>query len=178
MDLLPDSVILIPFKDNVECYYGLKNRRGDTILTPQFDQIEPFGQDLFKAKIGTKVVMLRKDGKILTKNTMNDIAPVALNIGYGSSSDRDNLSQADFSFYEALTSYPQYFNFKVGEKFGLIGLKGLPFYPLSIRASKSKIRRRLSLKSCCPIQHISTTTTAALSLTDKANFCSTNATPS
>ena len=124
IDLLPDSVGLVPFKDNVECYYGLKNRRGDTILTPQFDQIELLSADLLKAKIGTKVMMLRKDGKILTKNEMNDITPVGLNIGYGSSGDRDNLSQADFSFYEALTSYPQYFNFKVGDKFGLIGREG------------------------------------------------------
>ena len=124
MDLLPDSLGLIPFKDNVECYYGLKNRRGDTILTPQFDQIEPFGEDLFKAKIGTKVMMLRKDGKILTKNAMNNIASVSLNIGYGSSGNSEDLSQADFSFYETLTNYPQYFSFQVGDKFGLIGRQG------------------------------------------------------
>lgn len=36
---IPDSLHLVAFKDNIDCYYGLKNKRGDTIMKPRFDRI-------------------------------------------------------------------------------------------------------------------------------------------
>ena len=60
---LPDSVKLIVFKDNVDCYYGLKNRRGDTIFKPQFDQIKIEDTDGYiKAIIGDRCTILHLDG--------------------------------------------------------------------------------------------------------------------
>ena len=60
---LPDSVRLTPFKDNVDCYYGLKNRRGDTIFKPQFDQIKIDGSNNFiKAFVGDRCTLLHLDG--------------------------------------------------------------------------------------------------------------------
>ena len=60
---LPDSVKLIVFKDNVDCYYGLKNRRGDTIFKPQFDQIKIEDTDGYiKAFMGKRCTVLHLDG--------------------------------------------------------------------------------------------------------------------
>lgn len=60
---LPDSVKLTPFKDNVDCYYGLKNRRGDTIFKPQFDQIKIDNSNNFiKAFVGDRCTLLHLDG--------------------------------------------------------------------------------------------------------------------
>ncbi len=37
---MSDSLRLVPFKDNVDCYYGLKNLKNDTIFRPQFDRVQ------------------------------------------------------------------------------------------------------------------------------------------
>ena len=154
VDMLPDSLYLIPFKDNVECYYGLKNAHGDTIYTPQFDQIENLTDDFFKAKQGTKVVFMRKDGKILSQTTINDISTVGLDIDYYDINQMLQEPLSDCRFYLPLASYPQYFSVKIGDKFGLMNRQGAmvlpPQYPLFVTQDSAAQYFELSLPDKTP----------------------------
>jgi hypothetical protein len=72
--LFPDSLRLFPFKDNFNCYYGLKNRRDDTVFSPRFDNVLPLHHDdLFTVQIGDRVQLWRQDGKQLSTNSMNGL---------------------------------------------------------------------------------------------------------
>jgi hypothetical protein len=64
--LFPDSLKLIIFKDNVDCYYGLKNKRGDTIVKPRFDRIEILGDDFIAAYTNASIILLQPNGAPLS----------------------------------------------------------------------------------------------------------------
>ncbi len=57
-----NSLDLVTFKDNVDCYYGLKNKKGDTIVKPRFDRIENLDYDLWLAYTGKKAIILQRNG--------------------------------------------------------------------------------------------------------------------
>ena len=63
--LLPDSLRLFVFKDNVNCYYGFKNRRGDTLISPRFDNVEKIEENYFLCTEGQNKVFMRLDGSVL-----------------------------------------------------------------------------------------------------------------
>ncbi|MBL7816773.1 MAG: WG repeat-containing protein [Saprospiraceae bacterium] len=68
--ILPDSLALFAFKDNVDCYYGLKNSRGDTIMKPRFDHIVFSRPDnLIIGYEGDYCKMFTSTGKPLTQPT-------------------------------------------------------------------------------------------------------------
>ena len=72
--LFPDSLRLFPFKDNYNCYYGLKNRRDDTLFSPRFDNVLTLNhEDLFAIQIGDRVQLWRQDGKQLSTNSMTGL---------------------------------------------------------------------------------------------------------
>ncbi len=72
---IPDSLRLVPFKDNYNCYYGLKNDRDDTLFSPRFDNVLPLNHDdLFAVQIGDKVQLWRQDGKQLSTNSMQGLS--------------------------------------------------------------------------------------------------------
>ena len=126
---LPDSLDLIPFKDNVDCYYGLKNKRGDTIYPARFDHIKEFNTDFWVAEQGVQVVLMRKDGKILSHVPMNNVYAIEWlerrNYNY---SVRNNEASA----YEAWLSQSmptQYFGFESDGKHGVINRNGLVVMP-------------------------------------------------
>ena len=137
-DFLPDSLILIPFKDNVDCYYGLKNRRGDTIYLPQFDYINQVSRDIWSAHKGLKTVMMRQDGKILSSVQMSDIAPIDRHKKSSEFSDYQRDRSSNFYLYEnILSDYNEYFSFAVNNKWGVINRNGQvilpPQYPRFVR---------------------------------------------
>ena len=69
---MPDSLKLTPFKDNVDCYYGLKNDKGDTIISPRFDQIvQEYGGQFMSAYTGNQCILLTLDGKPMAQPTAN-----------------------------------------------------------------------------------------------------------
>jgi hypothetical protein len=74
---LGDSLKLYEFKDNVECYYGLHNRRGDTIVKARFDRINEENQ-FFLAYNGEKAILLREDGSPMSTNfvKLTDISEI------------------------------------------------------------------------------------------------------
>ena len=134
IDALPDSLMLTPFKDNVDCYYGLKNKRGDTIYPPRFDQLEllDFEGELWKAKEGTKVVLIRKDGKIIAPS-LDDVTSIELSRDGGIGYFYPNGESNSIYYSSVIESYNLYLNIKVGDKFGLIDRQGVlvlpPQYP-------------------------------------------------
>ncbi len=70
--ILPDSLILSPFKDNVDCYYGLKNEKGDTIVRPSFDHVSvQRNENLIKTYIGDVCTLYNLDGSKLTQPVKN-----------------------------------------------------------------------------------------------------------
>jgi hypothetical protein len=64
-----DSFSLIPFKDNVDCYYGLKNRRGDTIVRPHFDKIDDMMYGYWAAFVGNSCMVFTPQGAPITPPT-------------------------------------------------------------------------------------------------------------
>ena len=129
-DFLPDSLILIPFKDNVDCYYGLKNRRGDTIYPPQFDDISRVSRDIWEADKGRKAVMMRQDGKILSSVQMSGIAPIEKYKESRKLIENQIDKSSDFYLYESIPSaYTQYFSFAMGKKWGIINRDGQVILP-------------------------------------------------
>jgi hypothetical protein len=63
---LPDSLQLIEFKDNVDCYYGLKNKQGDTIVKPRFDRFDTQSKQFWAAYSGTSLILLDRKGAPLS----------------------------------------------------------------------------------------------------------------
>jgi hypothetical protein len=61
--LQPDSVKLIEFKDNVDCYYGLRNKRGDTVVAPKFDNIHYRENDFWEAAVGNSITLFKPNGE-------------------------------------------------------------------------------------------------------------------
>jgi hypothetical protein len=70
-----DSLAGQPFKDNIDCLYGLKNKKGDTIVPPKYERIENIGDvNRYFAYTGNTCVLLRKDGSIVPTPAMSDIS--------------------------------------------------------------------------------------------------------
>jgi hypothetical protein len=90
---LPDSLQLQPFKDNVDCYYGLKNRRGDTIMRPQFDHIRfRNANNSIMAYTGDVCKLFTLDGKPMPQPTerLSGIYPIApINTYFSRNTDYD-----------------------------------------------------------------------------------------
>ena len=122
---LPDSLFLTPFKDNVDCYYGLKNQRGDIVYPPKFEQIKELStvsaNDLWQVEEGAKVMMMRKDGKILSSIPMDNIEPIRPDKEYGRFEDDRIMPESTYDMLQGGTSVlPKYFRFKKNNKFGII----------------------------------------------------------
>jgi hypothetical protein len=64
--ILPDSLELIEFKDNVDCYYGLKNRQGDTIIKPRFDNIQSQNEQMWGGYSGKSLFLFDRKGAPIT----------------------------------------------------------------------------------------------------------------
>jgi hypothetical protein len=128
--LPPDSLKLIVFKDNVDCYYGLKNKRGDTIVKPRFDRIIDFNEDLWQAYTGEEFMVLQANG-----------APSSLPFGRLSDLTRvyptETVDKTDVTYglniflEQALipSKMPQYYKFAEGNNYGVMTEKGKMIVP-------------------------------------------------
>lgn len=125
MDALPDSLLLVPFKDNINCYYGLKNKRGDTIFTPRFDQIKDLSAEFWQTEEGAKVSLMRKDGKVLSVVPMDNIDVVLSDKEYGKFEDENNILQSNYQTSGGEGSILiKYFSFRKDNKSGVVDDKG------------------------------------------------------
>ena len=152
---LPDSLFLTPFKDNVDCYYGLKNQRGDIVYPPKFEQIKEIStvsaNDLWQVEEGTKVVMMRKDGKVLSSIPMDNIEPMTSDKEYGRFEDDRPIPESTYNVLHGETSVlPTYFCFKKNNKFGIIDREGTlilpPQYPNFIRHDSAGTYFEITIK--------------------------------
>jgi WG containing repeat len=66
-----NSSLLSPFKDNIACYYGFLNARGDTIIRARFDNIEKEGSGFFICKEGLNEILMRSNGQVVSTQKMS-----------------------------------------------------------------------------------------------------------
>ena len=128
-ELLPDSLNLIPFKDNVDCYYGLKNKRGDTIYPARFDHIEDFCDDFWLTHQGVQVALMRKDGKMLSHVPMNDVYSIRWIEPKDFSYSMRNNDAYLLEMWSSQNMPKQYFGFVSDGKHGIIDRNGLVVIP-------------------------------------------------
>lgn len=120
--LIPISAQLIAFKDNYNCYYGLKNKQGDTLFKPQFDYINTLNhEDFYVTTIGSRVQLRRKDGTIVAAHPMEAIYDMT----YQDASFSVNFMSLDrYDDKTVNNRKPPYFCFKLGDKYGIIDSAG------------------------------------------------------
>ncbi len=135
--LFPDSLRLFPFKDNYNCYYGLKNRRDDTLFSPRFDNVQPLcHEDLWAVQIGSQVQLWRKDGKQLSTNAMNGLRNLKDESGWHNRkiiNFRNQISDFNKNYWEndgtPDTRNAAFFNFKTESGNGIIAADGKVVLP-------------------------------------------------
>jgi hypothetical protein len=141
--ITPFSNQLIPFKDNVDCYYGFKNSRGDTIISPRFDRYKQIGYNFFAVYEGFKCRLMHLDGTFISTPIMEDIEVLKEeNLLSNIENDFDwrkqinNISLHDIfdqSVQIIFVNFPEinaYFSYSVGKKYGIIDRKGNSVMPL------------------------------------------------
>jgi hypothetical protein len=81
---LPDSLHLSSFKDNVDCYYGLANAKGDTVIKARFDQIDTDYSDFIVGYTGSSAMLFDKNGAPipLFSSTISSISTIRPELFY------------------------------------------------------------------------------------------------
>jgi WG containing repeat len=122
--ITPDSLHLIPFKDNVDCYYGLKTIKNDTIFKPRFDRIEPLNDaNMWAVYEGTKCRLMRPNGRFLTTPDMENVSSVRGE--FKPSNNADYWEQ--WNYKDKLNDFPvfdEYYEFTIDKKYGIINRNG------------------------------------------------------
>jgi hypothetical protein len=127
-----DSLNLILFKDNVDCYYGLKNKRGDTIVKPRFDLMERQSDDFFAAYTGESAILLDKRGAPMTPPVarLSKITQLTMQedpylyINYKPNNMKTQIIAAVAKVYEHT-----YYSFMEGKNYGVMNEKGILVMP-------------------------------------------------
>jgi hypothetical protein len=126
----PDSLDLISFKDNVDCYYGLKNYRGDTVVKPRFDRIEHFKSFFWAAYTGESAILLDEKGAPMTPPTANMSAITKIMASFDSyHPDKKDTTTDPRAAYIRDNVFKTYFSFMVGEKWGIMAANGALVMP-------------------------------------------------
>jgi WG containing repeat len=133
----PDSLDLVTFKDNVDCYYGLKNKRGDTIIKPRFDRIVNVSGQFWLAYTGEKAIVLQPNGAPMSTpfSALTEIDVLSRTIPFG---EFENQSENIDSFrrLDEIKDFERFYTFIDNNKHGLINSKTeivMPpqYFPLS-----------------------------------------------
>jgi WG containing repeat len=59
----------IVFKDNLDCFYGFKNSKGDTIVKPLYEKIEKLGETLWAAENNGNIHLYYLDGTRVNRHS-------------------------------------------------------------------------------------------------------------
>jgi WG containing repeat len=134
----PDSLRLTPFKDNVDCYYGLKNKRGDTIFKPHFDRIKFLDNNLIAVYEGDRCRLMNGFGVFLT---MPPISSVKKSNYYTSPTEREREALIGQHSIRGLEYFEikNYFDFWIGDKQGVIDRKGQVVMPPQYKTIEGRI---------------------------------------
>jgi hypothetical protein len=126
-----DSLKLRKFKDNVDCYYGLENNRGDTIVKPKFDRIEVVNTDLWAAYLGNSITLFDRNGAPIKSFAKQLLSFQKLENVY---SENMTVFSEEMTEAEAFEQYEKrqktYFAFKDGNQYGVVDEKGTIVLPL------------------------------------------------
>ncbi len=126
LSVLPDSLRFIPFKDNVNCYYGFKNRRGDTLIAPRFDDIQKIYDDYFICEEGQTKTVMRANGEIVKTGKMQMVKP----IGRINDNGMRGITEGNYTFLNKLRGDNiNLFVYKEGNKYGVFDKKGRVIVP-------------------------------------------------
>ena len=122
---------LIEFKDNVDCYYGLKNSKGDTVVKPRFDRIESMPPQFWHAYTGNSLIVLDENGAPVSHfppnlTDLSKLYPISQRFY------RDEAGEIDQSIIGADNARRQYlidtttyaYAFSQGNKHGVVTVKG------------------------------------------------------
>jgi WG containing repeat len=121
----PDSLNLTEFKDNVDCNYGLKNHRGDTVVKPKFDRIEWISDYFWVAYLGESAFLFNQNGAPMAPPfaKMSNIKRLyAADNGYEGNMALRNSYNANI--VSLVDNQKAYFSFDSGEEHGVMDEKG------------------------------------------------------
>jgi WG containing repeat len=136
-DEAPEYEKLIVFKDNLDCFYGLKTVKGDTIVKPRYDRIDAIEGYFLEVTEGQKrsIIYLKgyfwmvTEGQkrsiiylngLLVKKRTTDVSDLALLENIDVSKDTEEDSPAD---------KPAYFSYSDDGKMGVINDTGAIVLP-------------------------------------------------
>jgi hypothetical protein len=124
-EMSPTDKRLIVFKDNVDCFYGLKNQQGDTIVAARFDQIEDnFMSGFYIAYYGSKCTLFKADGSILPPPIPRLSFVHLLNRADTKEDYQKNEAQDERHRLTYLNTSTQYLSFSDGQQHGVMTQEG------------------------------------------------------
>lgn len=119
-----DSLKLRTFKDNVDCFYGLVNGRGDTVVKAQFDRIDAVEDYAWAAHSGDLITLFdRKSAPIkpfakqLTGFSKLD------NFDFEKEDARKTMPTYEETFFKSIRPKKSFFAFQDADKYGVIDNK-------------------------------------------------------
>jgi hypothetical protein len=126
--ILPDSLKLIEFKDNVDCYYGLKNKRGDTIIKARFDRFETFYPNTWGGYVGDQLFLFDNKGAPMSIFPPNLTSLTGI---YRSRESMERMSDdIDISQrYGMIDTVTSLYTFSQGKKHGVVSETGAVILP-------------------------------------------------
>jgi antitoxin component YwqK of YwqJK toxin-antitoxin module len=127
---LTDADRLTQFKDNVDCYYGLKNHRNDTIVKPRFDLIEQNEDMFFTAYTGESAILLDNKGAPMTPpvDRLSKVGRLREHHDAGFA-EKQASSQITNTFLHEKINEPKFFMFQTGKNYGVMDEKGRIIMP-------------------------------------------------
>jgi hypothetical protein len=124
-----DSLKLTIFKDNVDCYYGLKNRHGDTIVKPKFDHIDDKKPNFWAAHSGNSVTLFKPDGSAMPIFTQN-LSSIGQMWSFPYKNESRKIGEVPISVNMDLKKYmTTHYAFSDGNKYGVVTSEGMVVIP-------------------------------------------------
>jgi WG containing repeat len=117
------------FKDNLNCYYGLRTSKGDTILKPQYERIESFVDYFWLVYTGETFLLFMPDGSPIKSSfkKMTDIRLLERYASFKKPVKREELPD-DVSIEESGSPQMFFYEIEDGRK-GIIDEKGEDILP-------------------------------------------------
>jgi WG containing repeat len=124
---IPQEINL--FKDNLNCFYGLKTSKGDTILKPQYERIESYRGHFWKVYTGNTFSLLLPDGSPI-KSSINKMTDITLLERYASFTKTENNEDLPDNISIDTSENRSMFSYRIeGDKKGVIDDAGNDVVP-------------------------------------------------
>jgi hypothetical protein len=119
--IAPDRPELTVFKDNIDCLYGLKNKKGDTVVTPRFDYIDYKQKTFWVCSLGNSLTILDLNGVPIKPfaTQLTDINGINSNQILTANEYFKQQTEGTLNNYQS-KPHTLFFIFKDGDKYGVI----------------------------------------------------------